>query len=151
VYYIAPAFTRPDELNTAFLSRSVRQQSFWVKPSDVGPLPDPDDHHVSFEPSGRWAFFSEPKILESKRDFEAVATHLRMRLAERGSADLAPENLETLAESIAEIAQKRHDIPGRQQSASKEAVRQAEPLERIAYYASVFLESQLFIVQDRSD
>jgi len=148
VYYIAPAFHRPDELNAAFLTRSVRRQSFWVKPSDVGPLPDPFEHHVSFELSGRWAFFSEPRILESKRGFDEVATNLEHRLRERGGTELASENLEKLAASITEIARKRHDIEEPLQTESREAVQGVAPLQRIAYYASVFLESQMFVVQE---
>jgi len=60
VYYSAPIFHTPEELNSCFLSRNVRSQSIWLSPSDIGPLPDSENHHVSFEPGSPWTLFSDP-------------------------------------------------------------------------------------------
>jgi hypothetical protein len=48
VYYSAPMFHTAEELNTAFLNQSVCSSSIWIRPSEIGPLPDGLDHHVSF-------------------------------------------------------------------------------------------------------
>jgi hypothetical protein len=149
VYYSAPMFHQPDELNAAFLTNAVRTQSVWIRPSDIGPLPDNAEHHVSFEPGSPWTLFSEPRPLKAHRAYETVATELHNRLRERGRVDLAPGNLEELAESIRLIAAKRHDIGERQQALTRAVVREMRPLQRVAYYATVFLESQLFVVQER--
>ena len=151
VYYVAPEFHLAEELNDAFLQRLVCERSLWIRPSDIGPLPDDGDHHVSFEPGGQWTLFSEPTPFKAKRKFEDVATRLTSRLHERGRIEVAQEHLEGLADDIANIADKRHDIIQRPKDRSKESERLAAPLQRIAYYASVFLESQLFIVQERRD
>ena len=148
VYYSAPMFHQPEELNDAFLKGSVRAQSIWVRPSDIGPLPDDRDHHVSFEPGMRWMLFSEPVPIEDKRDFEDVETRLMDRLREHGTIGLSEERLEGLADVIADIADKRRDISQRQRDIARDAARPAAPLQRVAYYASVFLESQLFVVQE---
>lgn len=149
VYYSAPMFHQPDELSDAFLQCSVRARSVWIRPNDIGPLPDDDDHHVSFEPGGRWARFSEPWEIEDKRDFEDVERHLMNRLLERGRIDLSVGRLEDLADAIASIADQPRDISQRQRDISPKAVHLETPLHRVAYYASVFLESQLFVVQER--
>jgi len=149
VYYVAPEFHLAEELNDAFLQRLVCERSIWIRPSEIGPLPDDGDHHLSFEPGSRWTLFSEPRPIRAKRKFEDVATRLKSQLHERGRIELIHEHLEGLADDIAEIADKRRDIPQRQKDFSKESVRPAAPPQRVAYYASVFLESQLFIVQER--
>ena len=149
VYYSAPMFHQPDELNAAFLGASVRARSIWVKPSDVGPLPDDRDHHLSFEPGSSWTFFSEPRRLREKRVFEDVTKNLSRRLHERGEVDMSRDELVHLADAITEIAEKRRDIEERQRNIAREIARPAEPLQRVAYYASIFLESQLFIVHER--
>ena len=151
VYYVAPEFHLAEELNDAFLQRLVRERSRWIPPSDIGPLHDDGDHHVSFEPGDQWTLFSEPGPIKAKRKFEDIATRLKSRLHERGRIEVAQEYLERLANDIAEIADKRHDITQRQKAFSRESVRPAAPLQRVAYYASVFLESQLFIVQEPRD
>jgi hypothetical protein len=104
VYYSAPMFPQPDELNAAFLANSVRCRSVWIRPSDIGSLPDDGDHHVSFEADGPWTLFSQPKRLNAKREFETVIADLHRRLRERGKLDLGQGNLEYLAAAIADIA-----------------------------------------------
>ena len=147
VYYSAPMFHQPEELNDAFLNGSVRAQSIWIRPSDIGALPDDGDHHVSFEPGMPWKLFSEPVPIEDRRDFADVETHLTERLLEHGAIGLSEESLEALAEVIAYIAENRRDISRPQRDTASEAAPPAAPLQRVAYYASVFLESQLFVVQ----
>ena len=149
VYYSAPMFHQPEELNDAFLQRSVRARSVWIRPTDIGLLPDDGDHHVSFEPEGPRLLFSEPRKLKAKREFEEVATQLTNRLHERGRIDLSEEGVEELADAITSIAEKHSKISQRQREISREAARLAAPLQRVAYYASVFLESQLFVVSER--
>ena len=151
VYYSAPMFHQPEELNDAFLDGSVRERSIWIRPSDIGQLPDDRDHHVSFEPGSPWTLFSEPRPINAKRKFEDVAVHLTNRLQEHGRIDISQERLGDLADAIAKIADKRLDISKQKRDISKKAAQTAAPLQRVAYYASVFLESQLFVVQKRSE
>ena len=149
VYYSAPMFHQPEELNDAFLQRSVRARSIWIRPTDIRKLPDADEHHVSFEPGSPWVLFSKPKKMEAKREFKDVERQLMSRLHERWRTDLSEERVEDLADAIAGIADKRRDISQRQRDNSREAARLAAPLQRVAYYASIFLESQFFVVQER--
>ncbi|MGN8160354.1 hypothetical protein ACS8YF_16970 [Salinisphaera sp. SWV1] len=49
VFYIAPEFYRPDELNSYYLNRSVLAHSAAFSPADIGVLPDDQEHYVVFE------------------------------------------------------------------------------------------------------
>jgi hypothetical protein len=151
VYYSAPMFHEPEELNAAFLASAVRVRSVWIRPSEIGPLPDERDHHVSFEPGSPWTLFSEPVRLKTKRDFKEVTDSLRRQVQERGRTSLTRESLEQLAEEITAIADKRREIHVRQKGVTREVARMAAPLQRVAYYASVFLESQLFVIHLRQE
>ena len=151
VYYSAPMFHQAEELNDAFLEGSVRKRSIWIRPSEIGQLPDDRDHHVSFESGSPWTLFSEPRPINVKREFEDVATRLTNRLHEQGEIDISQKRLEDLADAIAMIADKRLDISKQKREISKKAARPAAPLQRVAYYASVFLEAQLFVVQERPE
>jgi hypothetical protein len=148
VYYVAPAFHQPEELNDAFLNGLVRTRSIWVRPSQIGPLPDERDHHVSFERVGNWAFFSEPRRLDGPREFASLADHLHRALESRGATPLRTE-LPALAETLSAIAEKRADIRLGDRVVTRTVLADRAPLQQIAHYASIFLECQFFVVQSR--
>ena len=49
VYYAAPHFDTPAALNAAYLSGQVVHRSVFFRPSEIGPLPDDGDHHLTFK------------------------------------------------------------------------------------------------------
>jgi hypothetical protein len=149
VYYSAPTFHSAEGLNAAFMTNAVGAQSIGIRPSEIGPLTDNLEHHVSFEPGSPWTFFSEPRPLKVKREFNQVNENLHLRLKERGLIDLGRGALDGLALTITQIAEKRREINVRQQAITREVLGRVAPLQRVAYYASVFLEAQLFVVQER--
>lgn len=156
VYYCAPMFHDTEAFNDAFLQHSVCTRSIWIRPSDVGELPDNGDHHVSFEPGGRRWLFSKPTLIEAECMFQNFSAQLRSRLRERGKIDLSEEQLAHLADEIANIAARRGYVDNRDahiwsEEGHEVAPQSAHPLQRVAYYASVFLDSQLFLVQERQD
>ncbi len=58
VFYVAPAFHRDEELNAAYLARTVSYDSIFVRPSDIGDIEDFDEHYVVFPRGGLPAYFS---------------------------------------------------------------------------------------------
>jgi hypothetical protein len=64
VFYAAPMFHRKDEFDAAFLSGTVRQRSFFVRPRSIGSFADDRPHHLSFDGS-RCTVMSEPKEIEA--------------------------------------------------------------------------------------
>jgi hypothetical protein len=146
VYYSVPAFHRHRELDDAFLARQVRARSLWLRPSDVGPLPDTQQHHVSFRPGGPWAVFSRRRDIQG-RDFQKVAFHLAERVRLAGDMWRRREHWENLEVQLAELAETRRVAGRRAQVATQRALAFGHPVERVAYYASVFFEAQLFLAQ----
>lgn len=64
VFYAAPMFHQKDEFDAAFLSGTVRQRSFFVRPRSIGSFSDDRPHHLSFDGS-RCIVMSEPKEIEA--------------------------------------------------------------------------------------
>lgn len=75
VYYAAPHFHLPEELNDAYINNQVISRSVFFRPSEIGRLPDDEKHHVSFKYGSPAYLFSEPKLVreesESKRLFDS--------------------------------------------------------------------------------
>jgi hypothetical protein len=84
VLYAAPLFHRKAEFDEAFLRHVVRQRSFYVRPRDIGVLPDDDAHHLSFD-GRRYVVMSEPREVEG-----FGATELEKLLADRLAAEKRP-------------------------------------------------------------
>ena len=150
VYYCAPQFHRPTELNSAFRSGTVRSRTFWTRPSEIGTLPDDSEHHFSFErPGNRRARFSDYKEIETGREFSAVAQSLERLLKIQGELALQPERLEELLRVLRAIVGKRAPSRSEDGTLEPEPSDRSTPLQRVAYYASMFFESQLFVVQGK--
>lgn len=63
VYYAAPMFHKPGELNEAYTGRRVVQSSVFFRPQDIGTLPDLSQHYLVFHPSDPTAYLysEEPR------------------------------------------------------------------------------------------
>ena len=64
-------------------------------------------------------------------------------------AALQPDRLAQLAERVITIARKKRDIPEDEQDLTEDVIRIRGHLQQVAYYAHVFLDAELFIVQGR--
>jgi len=146
VYYSAPAFHGPDELNEAYLQREVKSRSLWLRPSQIGPLPDDQSHHVSFRMNEPWYFCSEPRRGETKGAFDDFVAQMQRILYAQGETGTSESAFEKLAADIEQVAQRRPDVSVRVKDDARRVLETASPVKRVAYYASVFLESQLFVV-----
>lgn len=149
VYYCAPAFHTPEELNDAYLNQQVRARSLWLRPSDIGPLPDNEDHHVAFTVPGVHRFCSKnSRPIESKGDFQVFFENIDKIFKEKSSWSLNRENLSKIASDIKNIAQKRRDISYEAKETTARQLETRHPLEQIAVYSHVFLDCQLFLVRE---
>lgn len=149
VYYSAPAFHRPDELNDAYLTRQVLQRSLWIKPSTIGPLPDPLDHHVAFQVPGPIVVYSEPKDINALADFKTFSEEMMAKVEQRGGIALSEGALNELAANMEVIGERRQEIPSEERARTRDALSNRRPIERIAVYASMFFGAQLFVVRRR--
>ena len=61
VYYAAPEFHLPEELNEAYMNKVVRYRTAFFRPLAIGTLPDEHEHFVGFEKGLTFGYlFSEP-------------------------------------------------------------------------------------------
>jgi hypothetical protein len=107
VYYVAPAFHKPAQLDQAYLDKTVAQDSFWLRPSAVT-LPDSREHHVSYlTPAGPYCFCSSyPTALEIDGSFEGFLRRAREHLANRRPVQL-DDLLTDVSEQISALASER--------------------------------------------
>ncbi len=148
VYYCAPAFQHPEDLNDAYLNHQVRERSIWLRPLDIGALPDDEDHHVAFTVPGVHRFCSKnSRIIESKGDFYEFFKNIDKGFKEKSEWALNRDNLSKVALDIKNIAQKRRDISYVAKETTARQLEMRHPLEQIAVYSQVFLDCQLFLVR----
>lgn len=148
VYYSAPAFHEPWELDHAYLSHQVKYRSIWIRPSWIGPLPDNRDHHVAFQHPGARRFCSDSKPIEEDSDFSTFYKRVFLKVKSTGQKALSDDSLSTLAKQIMGISAKRSDIPSDIFETTRMSLSNRSPLEQIAFFSSMFLGAQLFIVSE---
>lgn len=174
VYYSAPAFHEPKELDDAYLNKIVKNKSIWIKPTDIGDITDNKEHYVVFQLPSTYYFCSTPKLIERNLSFSSAQEDIVKALSQRRESALTRESLTNLAGELEQIGKKREDIyrEGINQtietnsSAStteerklterqflehskivKELYSNRHPIELVSYYSSIYLDSQLIIVQ----
>lgn len=150
VYYTAPLFHEPTELNDAYLSRRVREKSIWIKPSDIGPLPDDNEHYVVFNSTLNWHFCSEPKFVDQNSGFKYRSENIKNKINTQGQ-NFNEHFLDNLSFQVEEIAQRKKDISQESKNIAREQLRDKSSVEKIAFYSSVFLNCQFFIVNERDN
>ncbi len=151
VYYSAPAFHEPHELDAAYSTKQVRQRSIWIRPQTIGQLPDDKDHHVSFtQPGGSWFFFSEPRRMEVSNHYESLESRVRERLVQEDEHP-ALKSLETLADRLVEILDERNAFQRQDRTVLRNKVVAENPLARAAYLSATFFECALFVMQSKDD
>lgn len=149
VYYCAPAFHTPEDLNDAYLNHQVKNRSLWLRPSAIGPLPDARDHHVAFQVPGTHHFCSEPRKLDVKGDFEEFTKHILSAYKQRGHKALSKDSLLKLADTMKSISIKRRDISYKAKQRSEAELESRHPLVSISFYAHVFFDCQFYLVGEK--
>ena len=150
VYYVAPAFHEPSELNDAYRHHEAGPRSIWMRPSDIGPLPDDADHTVAFDdPRSHPVFCSEPREIDVPVDFGSFSERITAQLTERGEIALQTDNLHRLAETLQAIALKKREIQTQDTRQTVEEMRQRNPIEQIAFFTQIFLAAQFYVVRHR--
>ena len=141
VYYAAPEFHRTIELNEAFATRTVVARSAFFKPSDIGALPDNDEHYVAFRVGSIQSWmFSEPRPLERHSFHDVFETDLAARLG--SSPHLASTDFFTgIANTLLDAYERAQ--PKRQPHIDLGALRSSSSLSDPARYAQ-FLSLILF-------
>lgn len=151
VYYSAPAFHTTEEFNEAYLSHQVRACSLWMRPSQIGPLPDDRDHHVAFVLGKIPHFCSKPRSLDTRGNFEEFEESVIHSFRERSSTAMSRDTLEQTARDLSEIAEKHRHTSFEFKNTLRVTLEKRHPLAQIALYAQVVLDARLFIVREQDD
>jgi hypothetical protein len=81
VYYIAPEFYAPEDLNRYYAHRSMVENSAAFKPSAIGVLPDDNEHYVVFKKGSTHGWRCSESRLKVART--ALVDQLRLLSSER--------------------------------------------------------------------
>tara|TARA_R110002126_G_scaffold54466_2_gene147441 strand:- start:3182 stop:3997 length:816 start_codon:yes stop_codon:yes gene_type:complete len=148
VFYAAPHFDTPAELNDAYINSTVVQRSVFFRPSEIGALPDDDAHHITFK-NGAPAFRCSVDPLKIRDDgtdqssFKKVLYEGFMRY-QRLSPSL--ESVVDWNERLINIIE-RHRAHFRwygKDTANK--LRSAPPVNALAYMSRTFFGCNILVV-----
>jgi hypothetical protein len=146
VYYSAPAFHEPYELNDAYINHVVKERSLWIKPSTVGSFTDEIEHHVSFRLPSLVYICSEPRRIEGSGSFENFSLNILSRIEERSKSALSIDALQETVNLMRELSERRSEFSTKDRQVAREALQNKHPIQQMAFYAQVYFDAQLFIV-----
>jgi hypothetical protein len=148
VFYVAPGFHTAMDLNVNYAQRRVWDRSLRISPTLIGPLPDDQPHHVTFQqPSGTWQFYSdEPSKRGRAPETGEIAGSLLRHIGERGERNLR-EQIGDLDASLQAIVKSRNIERNEHERVDlRELGGHVNPLRRVAYIARQFFDCQMLFV-----
>jgi len=151
VFYIAPEFHLPAELNDAYLRRAVISRSAAFRPSEIGALPDDDPHYLSFERGAPLAFrCSSDPIEVPKRSLKDGLLPV-IEAADVQERDLGTEGLRSISDRMLEVLGRSEERePERKKPVDLEGVRriaaERAPEQAIGYMARTFFDAELLVI-----
>lgn len=140
VYYVAPYFHKPAELNDAYTRREVVQRSIFINPAAIGPLPDFDNHHVSFKRGApTYLCSSDPRILrEQERGEELFKKELLTYFHQRDLLEPTEESARKWADRLEGIVRGRSPYIEWIDAEKLSMLQDRNPLARFSYLARTF-------------
>lgn len=147
VFYIAPEFHLPSELNSFYQSKTVVPHSAAFSPSDLGPLADDDQHYVVFERGTSVGYFcSDNPVKVRKTSIKDGLGHL---VKSRGvqPRNLGMEGLRDISEHMLKTLGRREK--GEQKpivSALRTLLSNRPSIEAVGYITRTFFDAELLIL-----
>jgi hypothetical protein len=150
VYYAAPHFHLPEELNEAYITGNVVNRCLFVKPSEIGTLPDDRDHHISFKAGYPAYLFSEPRVIRGASKFrEDFDNDLLEGFSRYPIIDGSRDSLSALANDLFACIETRiYQFEWRQPEAIRRLA-QREPRLQIGYIARTFFGCDILLVRPK--
>lgn len=152
VFYMAPQFHLPEELNMHYLNKNVIENSIAFSPMDIGPLPTDGPHYVVFRSHMGYGFRCSEDPVEVRE--VGLKEGLLPAMKERGVASraLGTKGFRAIAENMldsleeARVRLRPHDkyldLPG-----IRRIVENRSPVEAVAYMARAIFDSELIIIK----
>lgn len=152
VVYAAPKFHLPSELNTAYLSRTMIQRSFFIRPSIIGSLPDEWDHHVSFRDGYPVFLCSEPRKVRGEENSETAFNELHGIIEHYEYRQYDTTVMSEIADQMLNIVL-RHQISLRRATFDpeyKHTLKDMTPVEKMRYLSRTYFDCEPVFVKARS-
>lgn len=142
VYYAAPIFSKPHELDRYFLRKSVRHNTLFLKPRTIGVIGDSKAHTISFSGFGQLIYRSEPVYLN--RDELSFEPEQKIAASEDYEE---PRTRRKFIEELVDIYSKRrrYEDAGLEQSL-REPAEDRDPMQHLAYLARNLYGCELIYV-----
>lgn len=151
VFYIAPEFHLPSELNEFYLNKSVIENSAAFSPKDIGELDD-EEHYVVFKRGTPIGYICSDNPLEIQKTYLTKRIENLLEQRDINTRKLDEEGLRTISEKMIKILKeqsrssskherkKPFDIDGIRRIISNRPI-----AESVGYIARTFFDAELFI------
>jgi hypothetical protein len=145
VYYAAPLFHEPYDLNQAYLTRQVPQRSIFIRPSNIGNLPDDENHHISYNNFNSGYFFSEPQQIEMD-NLESMAHQVYSNIMTQERITLK-ETLHEISNEMVMIIKHRFPYPHWFKYDVDELHEKLDPFKQVAFLARTYFDCDILAVR----
>ena len=151
VYYVAPAFHLPTELNDAYLKKQMRNRSRFFRPSVIGPLDD-EPHMVAFQLPGDFVVRSNPVKKGGALDGKGFEREILGAFRQKRREALSDESLRRLGHSMMEMLPEKLDESDTGKEEAFASISQnLKPLGQVAYLARTFFGCELIAVTEKTE
>lgn len=147
VFYASSAFESLSDLNHHYQNHTIRSQSLWVSPSQIGTFNDQGDHYVAFQIRGNWIVRSEPFEGVGSIDFSGASSRMLSRIEKEGDRLMRRGHVEDLASTVYKIAAQARDAHPTDIDRTKQFLSDRHPLEQIAFVSAVYLDTMFLIAR----
>ncbi|MRK21941.1 hypothetical protein [Pseudomonas sp. JG-B] len=153
VYYVAPAFHQTAELNAHYMSKEIVERSAGFRPSDIGVLPDDDEHYVVFNSHlVAYRCSDDPSSVK----FETMNNCLGARQDQRDIRALDKSGIHQIGETIVDALRQsrtRRSLVGHKSVNPDDVARAIDDqptLRTLAFVSRTVLDAELLIVAPRT-
>jgi hypothetical protein len=153
VFYVAPCFYKPVELNDAYLNEKILERSIAVKPTAIGPLPDREAHHLSFKDHSKIYLCSKPRELQWPADFDSFNRYVHAGYSNASQYALTIEGLRGLRADMVTILKNNGIFIGDRDLAHWQMrdINRQGLLEQVAYLARTYFGCDFLIVTEKPE
>lgn len=146
VFYAAPEFHTQNDLNQAYINRTVSQQSRFTAPREIGGFTDDEPHHIAFERGvPGFVFCSEPESKEGSMNGDGLASIILERFSPLYGSTLAGHLREIVAHLIRDLT--KGGLIGQRRFA--QMVERLTPLEFISHVVRTYYGAEMLFVMKK--
>ena len=150
VRYAAPLFHREEDLNDAYTKGEMLERSVFLRPSRIGPLPDGEDHSVSFRDRKSMVFMSEPHLFEDRVDEEDLAIEVQRGLRLRQNRRFEEDVLDIRSRLLTAVIERRPHLFSRDAEIALSERDSRRAIADIGYLARTYVGAEAIVVAEVS-